>query len=173
MPIRTEIQPGDIGYLIYLHGTLYAQEYGLDHTFEGYVASGIGEFAICFDERKDCLWLAEDGGRIVGSIAIAGQTDQSAQVRWFLVDPQARGRGLGSGLVKAALDFCRAREFRSVFLWTISDLKGAARLYKQAGFHRTEHKTHEIWGALRTEERYDLTLDIASTPLTKWIGSVG
>lgn len=158
MQIRTDIQPGDIGNVIYLHGSLYAQEYYLDHTFEGYVASGMGEFAKSFDGCKDCLWLAEDSGRIVGSIAIAGQTDLSAQLRWFLVAPQARGCGLGSQLLKTALGFCRAGGFRSVFLWTLSDLKGAARLYRQAGFTLTEQNTHEIWGAVRTEERYDLTL---------------
>jgi ribosomal protein S18 acetylase RimI-like enzyme len=158
MQIRTNIRPGDIGYIIYLHGRLYADEYNLDQTFEGYVASGMGEFAKAFDERKDCLWLAEDGGQIVGSIAIAGQNDLTAQLRWFLVAPQARGCGLGSRLLQVALDFSRARKFRSVFLWTLSELEGAGRLYRQAGFHRTEHKTHEIWGTIRTEERYELTL---------------
>jgi len=172
MQIRTNIQPGDLGYVISLHGILYAQEYGLDHTFEGYVASGVGEFGKSFDERKDRLWLAEDYGQIAGSIAIAGQSDLTAQLRWFLVAPDARGCGLGNSLLKAALDFCRAREFRSVFLWTLSDLKGAARLYQQAGFHRTEHETHEIWGAVRTEERYDLTLEIAPNPLTIETGNV-
>jgi N-acetylglutamate synthase-like GNAT family acetyltransferase len=158
MRIRTDIRPGDIGYIIYLHGILYAQEYNLDRTFEGYVASGLGEFAKCFDERQDRLWLAEEGERIVGSIAIAGQPNQSAQLRWFLVHPDVRGIGLGGRLLKQALEFCRAREFRFVFLWTLSDLTAAAHLYEQAAFHRTERKTHEIWGATRTEERYDLTL---------------
>ena len=158
MRIRTDIKPGDIGYIIYLHGTLYAQEFNLDHTFEGYVASGLGEFAKSFDERKDCLWLAEESGRIAGSIAIAGQADHTAQLRWFLVYPEARGSGLGGRLLGDALQFCRSSAFRSVFLWTLSDLKAAAHLYQRAGFHRTEHKTHEIWGAMRTEERYDLAL---------------
>lgn len=157
MLIRTNIQPGDIGYVISLHGQLYAEEYNLDHKFEAYVASGMGEFAKSFDKGKDCLWLAEDGGRIVGSIAIAGQTDL-AQLRWFLVAPEARGSGLGSRLLQDALEFCRARRFRSVFLWTISDLKGAARLYRLAGFTLTEQNTHEIWGAMRSEQRYDLSL---------------
>src|SRR5882762_464383 len=89
--IRTDIRPGDIGYLVYLHGLLYANEYQLDHTFEGYVAAGLGEFARAYDERKDRLWLAEDEDRIVGSIAIVGQPDNSAQLRWFLVHPDARG----------------------------------------------------------------------------------
>jgi len=158
MQIRTDIRPGDIGSIIYLHGILYAQEYELDQTFEGYVASGLGEFAKSFDKRQDRLWLAEEGERVVGSIAIAGQPNQSAQLRWFLVHPDVGGSGLGGSLLEQALEFCRAREFKTVFLWTLSDLKAAAHLYEQAGFHRTEQKTHEIWGAVRTEERYDLTL---------------
>lgn len=158
MKIRTDIQAGDIGYIIYLHGMLYSQEYNLDHTFEGYVASGLGEFAKSFDQRKDRLWLAQESERIVGSIAIAGQADHTAQLRWFLVLPEARGSGLGGRLLGDALEFCRSSEFRSVFLWTLSDLKAAAHLYQRAGFHRTEQKTHEIWGTMRTEERYDLTL---------------
>jgi GNAT superfamily N-acetyltransferase len=156
--IRTDIRPGDIGHIIHLHGILYAREYKLDHTFEGYVSSGLGEFARSFDETKDRLWLAEEGGRIVGSIAIVGQADRMAQLRWFLVDPEARGCGLGGRLIHEALDFCRSRAYKSVVLWTLSELKVATHLYQQAGFQRTEQKTHEIWGALRTEERYDLEL---------------
>lgn len=158
MQIRTDIRPGDIGYIVYLHGILYAQEHNLDQTFEGYVASGLGEFAKSFDERKDRLWLVEDGKLIVGSIAIAGQPNLSAQLRWFLVHPEVRGSEFGGRLLKDALEFCRERGFRSVFLWTLSDLKAAAHLYQKAGFQRTEEKTHAIWGAVRTEERYDLDL---------------
>jgi N-acetylglutamate synthase-like GNAT family acetyltransferase len=156
--IRTDIRPSDIGYLVYLHGVLYENEYHLDHTFEGYVASGLGEFAKSYDERKDRLWLAEKDGLIVGSIAIVGLTNKTAQLRWFLVHPDARGVGLGRQLVQAALAFCRERSFESVFLWTLRGLPAAAHLYKEAGFERTEQKTHEIWGSIRTEERYDLTI---------------
>jgi N-acetylglutamate synthase-like GNAT family acetyltransferase len=158
MNIRTDIRPGDIGYLIYLHGVVYAREYGLDYTFEGYVAAGLGEFAKSFDERKDRLWVAEEAGRIVGSIAIVGHEDGTVQLRWFLVDTEARGSGLGSRLLREALEFCRDKEFRSVFLWTLGGLEVAARLYEQAGFRRTEQKRHEIWGSIRTEERYDISL---------------
>src|SRR5882724_925971 len=111
MQLRTTISPGDIGYIIYLHGILYAQEYDLDHTFEGYVAAGLGEFAKSYDERKDRLWLAETEERIVGSIAITGLPDHSAQLRWFLVHPEARGNGLGRELLAEALQFCRDRGF--------------------------------------------------------------
>jgi len=158
MQIRTNIRPGDIAAIVHLHGTLYAQEYGLDYTFEGYVAAGMGEFAKAYDERKDFLAVAEVDGRIIGAIAIVGLEDQTAQLRWFLLHPDARGRGLGRKLINEALKFCRDRGFRHVFLWTISELTAAAYLYKEAGFRRTEQNTHEIWGAIRTEERYDLTL---------------
>jgi GNAT superfamily N-acetyltransferase len=158
MPIRTDFRPGDIGRVVELHGELYAREYGLDHTFEGYVAAGLGEFAKSFDGGRDRLWLAEEGGRLVGSVAIAGHQDGAAQLRWFLVRPEARGSGLGGTLLNEAVEFCRGRGFRSVFLWTISELKAAAHLYRRAGFTPTERKTHDIWGAPHTEERYDLEL---------------
>jgi N-acetylglutamate synthase-like GNAT family acetyltransferase len=158
MQIRTRIQPGDIGYITYLHGSLYAAEHELDHTFEGYVAAGLGEFAQSFAESKDFFAVAEIEGQIVGSIAIVGQPDQTAQLRWFLVHPDARGKGVGRTLLHRSLAFCRDRQFKSVFLWTVSELTAAARLYREAGFHVTESKTHEVWGATRTEQRYDLSL---------------
>ena len=158
MQIRTHIKAGDIGYITYLHGTLYAAEYGLDHTFEGYVAAGLGQFANTYNSEHDYFAVAELDGTIVGSVAIVGQPDQTAQLRWFLVDPDARGQGLGKRLLRDAVDFCRQRNYKSVFLWTISELKTAAHLYREAGFQLTEQNTHEIWGAVRTEEKYELGL---------------
>ncbi|HEY2961561.1 MAG TPA: GNAT family N-acetyltransferase [Pyrinomonadaceae bacterium] len=156
MEIRTHIEPGDIGYITYLHGVLYAREYGLDHTFEGHVAERLGEFAKQYDPSKDYFAVAEIDQRIVGSIMIHGLPDNTAMLRFFLVHPDARGRGLGKELMGRALAFCREHAFERIFLWTISDLKTAIHLYKQAGFECTERNTHEIWGASRTEERYDL-----------------
>ena len=158
MQIRTHIKAGDIGYITYLHGTLYAAEYGLDHTFEGYVAAGLGQFANTYNSEHDYFAVAELDGTIVGSVAIVGQPDQTAQLRWFLVDPDARGQGLGKRLLRDAVDFCRQRNYKSVFLWTISELKTATHLYRDAGFQLTEQNTHEIWGAVRTEEKYELGL---------------
>ena len=158
MQIRTQIKPGDIGYITYLHGVLYAAEYGLDQAFEGYVAAGLGEFAQSFVEQKDFFAVAEIADTIVGSIAIVGHGDQTAQLRWFLVHPDARGQGVGRTLLQQSLAFCRDRRFKSVFLWTVSELTVAARLYREAGFRVTETKTHQLWGAMRTEERYDLSL---------------
>jgi ribosomal protein S18 acetylase RimI-like enzyme len=157
--IRTVLKPGDIGYITYLHGVLYAEEYQLDHTFEGYVAAGLGEFAQAFDPQKDFFAVAEEQSQILGSIAIVGQPDHTAQLRWFLVHPSTRGRGVGQQLIQAALDFCRQRKFTSVYLWTISELETASHLYRKAGFQLTEENTHEIWGSARTEQRYDLRLN--------------
>ena len=156
--IRTRLEPGDIGYIIYLHGTLYAQEYNLDRDFEGDVAIRMGEFAKTYDPRKDYFAVAELNGKIVGSIVINGLSDETAQLRWFLVHPDARGRGLGHQLIDGAIAFCRERGFKKVNLWTISELKAAAHLYRQAGFVVTREESHTIWGAPRTEQEYELNL---------------
>jgi len=158
MNIRTQLKPGDIGYIIYLHGALYAQEYELDQTLEGDVAIKMGEFAKTYDPNKDYFAVAELNGQIVGSIVINGLSDEIALLRWFLVHPDARGRGLGHQLIDNALAFCRERGFKKVRLWTIGELKAAAHLYKEAGFVVTREETHEIWGAQRTEQEYELTL---------------
>jgi GNAT superfamily N-acetyltransferase len=157
--IRTDLKPGDVGYIVYLHGTLYAREYQLDHTFEGYVAQRFGEFAASYDARKDLIAIAELDGRIVGSIVIDDKDNGTAMLRYFLVHPAARGRGLGRQLMDKALAFCRERGFKKVFLWTISELAAAAHLYRQTGFVCTRETTHEIWGAMRTEQEYELELN--------------
>lgn len=156
MSIRTELKPGDLGYIIYLHGLLYAQEYALDQSFEGDVAIGMGKFAQTYDPSKDYFAVAELDGRIVGSIVINGLSDDEARLRWFLVHPDARGRGLGRQLIESAIAFSRERGFKKITLWTISELKAAAHLYRQAGFVVTREDTHEIWGAMRSEQEYEL-----------------
>lgn len=158
LTIRTELRPGDVGYIIYLHGVLYAHEYGLDGTFEGGVAERLGKFAQEYDPRKDYFAVAELKGRIVGCVIINGLSDELAQLRFFLVRPEARGRGLGHELMNRALAFCRERGFRKIHLWTITELAAARHLYLQAGFVVTREETHEIWGALRTEQEYELEL---------------
>lgn len=156
--IRHNIEPGDIGHLIYLHGTLYAEEYGYDRTFEAYVADGLADFIQDFNPDEDRIWFAEAEGRIIGSISIVGHSEEDAQLRWFLVHPDHRGQGLGKELMGEALRFCRERNYGTVFLWTTSELKESGRLYRQFGFAKVEEKTHRIWGKDITEERYDLQL---------------
>jgi len=158
--LRHELRPGDIGYLIYLHGMLYAKEYGYDQTFEVYVAHGLVEFIHAFNPYRDRIWLAEVNGRIVGSIAVVRTSKVVTQLRWFLVHPEYRGHGLGKSLMQEALKFCKERKYNSVFLWTTSELNAASHLYLQAGFKKTEVKSHNVWGKFISEERYDLLLKL-------------
>jgi GNAT superfamily N-acetyltransferase len=157
--VRHELRPGDMGRVIAMHGELYAREYGFDHGFEAYVAETVAEFGRLARPEQDRLWLAERGGQLVGSIAIVGREDGLAQLRWFLVSTDARGAGLGRRLVSEALAFCRSAGYRSVCLWTVCGLDAAVHLYVAAGFRKTETKPPaSLWGAILSEERYDMTL---------------
>jgi ribosomal protein S18 acetylase RimI-like enzyme len=156
--VRHTIRPGDIGYLTYLHGIVYAQEYKYDTTFEAYVANGIAEFIQSFEPKKDRIWLAETRNRIIGSIAIVRCSKLEAQLRWFLVHPKYRGRGIGKELLKEAVRFSKRRKYKTVFLWTTSELDAARHLYIGFGFRKTKETEHIIWGKAVKEERYDLRL---------------
>jgi len=155
--IRNDLQPGDLGYIAYLHGILYAPEQGWDHTFDAYVAMPLAVFAKSHSSRER-IWIAEKGGKIVGSAAIVKFSEKEAQLRWLLLDPDVRGQGLGRRLVEEALDFCRRAEYSSVFLWTVNTLPVSAMLYRAMGFKETEELTHELWGSVVTEVRYELAL---------------
>jgi len=156
--LRCDLRPGDLGRVLLFHGVCYRQEFGWDHTFEGYVAESLARFALSYDPGRERLWLAEDGDQLAGCIAIVAHDPQQAQLRWFLVDPAWRGQGLGRTLFDEAIQFARDCGYGSVFLWTVSGLQAAAHLYRSAGFVRTEQDTHELWGDRLTEERYDLRL---------------
>ena len=151
---RNQLKPGDIGYITYLHGILYAQEYGWDYTFETYVAVPLAEFAKEHNDRER-IWIVEKDGHIAGSVAIVEASLSKAQLRWMLLAPELRGVGLGRYLVETALDFCKQHGYSTVFLWTVSLLTVATRLYQSVGFQLTEEKTHSIWGAQLTEQRYE------------------
>ncbi|MBI4429069.1 MAG: GNAT family N-acetyltransferase [Ignavibacteriales bacterium] len=155
--IRNDLRPGDIGSLILLHGTLYAKEFGWDHTFEAYVAGPLSGFAKS-SSRSEKIWIVEKSETIAGSIAIVEASACDAQLRWLLLHPELRGLGIGKKLMDEALRFCRDCGYHSVFLWTEARLIAAARLYHSFGFELTEEKTHELWGTTVTEQRYELVL---------------
>ncbi len=158
--LRHELRAGDLGYLVYLHGTLYAREYGFDHTFEAYVAGPMAQFALAASPRER-IWIAENDDGILGCVAIVSAGVDVAQLRWFLVDPRARGSGLGRRLLDDALGFCRATGYHSVILWTVSALEAAAHLYRTSGFRKVEERTGRPWGVPVVEEKYELQLVVS------------
>lgn len=155
--IRHELHPGDVGYITYLHGTLYAADQGWDYTFDAYVAIPLAEFSKSHSSREQ-IWIVEKGGKVLGSVAIIEFSENDAQLRWLLLDPSVRGKGIGRQLVEEALKFCRVAGYSSVFLWTVEALTVATNLYRSVGFKKTQETTHEIWGNVVTEVRYDLEL---------------
>ncbi|MDG6226178.1 MAG: GNAT family N-acetyltransferase [Candidatus Thermoplasmatota archaeon] len=157
MVIRNDIRPGDLGSLVRLHGVIYRDEYGFDHVFESYV----GEYmSRTFRELREGerVWIVEDGGEVLGCIAIVRHTDDQAQLRWFLLHPKVRGKGIGRSLLDAALDFARVSGYSSVFLLTESVLEVAASLYQKAGFELTWERRERKWGSGLIRQRYDLML---------------
>jgi GNAT superfamily N-acetyltransferase len=155
--IRNELQPGDIGGVIHLHGSLYAKEYGYGIQFETYVAEGLCEFMKRHNANRDRVWVCEHEGRMVGFL-LAMERDEAAQLRYFLITPEYRGIGLGSKLMGQFMEFVRARGYRKAFLWTTQELTTAARLYAAAGFRLTEEKESAAFGKAVIERRYDLVL---------------
>ena len=150
-------RPGDIGYVIHRHGLLYAREYGFNHEFDAYVAKGMAGFIETFS-ANDHLWIAETRGKFSGSVAIVRRDDATAQLRWLIVEPKERKKGIGRQLVHEAVRFSKERGFKSLMLWTIDFLLSARNLYKEAGFRLTETKTSRVWGKTLTEECWRLSL---------------
>ena len=155
--VRSNLQPGDVGYIVYLHGTIYSREQGFDYTFDSYVAGPLAEFARSCSPRER-IWIVESDGKIVGSVAVVRFSDDRAQLRWFLLDPCVRGLGIGRMLLGKALEFCRSAGYSSVFLWTVDALKPAMNLYQSHGFEPAQELTHELWGKVITEIKYELML---------------
>jgi GNAT superfamily N-acetyltransferase len=155
--LRTGLRPGDLGTIVHLHGALYARERGFDPTFEAYVATYLAEFARAATDRER-IWIAERNGRIVGCVAIVAAGPETAQLRWYLVHPDARGAGLGKRLLHEAVAFCREQGYANVILWTESTLTTAAHVYRSAGFRKVEAKPGRLGGLDVIEEKYELKL---------------
>lgn len=147
-------QTGDAGYIAHRHGILYDREYGLGGIFEQYVMDGLLKFLK--NPANSEIWVAESDGRIAGFIAIVGVDEKTAQLRWFLIEPEFRGSGLGRRLMSEAVEYCRRRNFDQVFLWTFKGLDAARHLYKSFGFVQTEEAPSDAWKAGLIEERWEL-----------------
>lgn len=156
--IRTELKPGDLGYLVYRHGKLYGEEYHYGISFETYVAAGVYEFYQNYNANLDRVWIAETGNNIVGFLVLMHRDNNAAQLRYFLIEPGYRGVGLGKRLLNLFMDFLQKAGYDSSFLWTTSELSGAASLYTRHGFILTEEKPSTAFGKPVIEQRYDLHL---------------
>ncbi len=144
--IRDTLNPGDVGYLIHLHGWIYALECGYNHEFEGYVCKTFYDFYKKYNPDNDRIWFAEYKGQIVGAIAVVEHSVKLAQLRWFILNPEFRGLGIGRRLMDNAMDYCRSKNYESVFLETTKDQKTAIRMYEKAGFTLSSTEEGFEWG---------------------------
>jgi ribosomal protein S18 acetylase RimI-like enzyme len=156
--VRTELRPGDLGHVIYRHGKLYGEEYNFGVAFEMYVAAGMIEFHKNYNPEIDRVWICEHGDKMVGFLLLMHRENNSAQLRYFYVEPAYRGMGLGRKLMDLYMDFLRESGYQSSYLWTTHELDAAAALYKKQGFRLTEEKSSSAFGKLLKEQRYDLAL---------------
>jgi ribosomal protein S18 acetylase RimI-like enzyme len=156
--IRTDLRPGDLGYVIYLHGSMYGQEYQYGISFETYVAKGMYEFYAQYDPDKDRVWICEDGGKIIGFLLGMHRSEEIAQLRFFILLPGYRGMGLGKKLMEFFMEYLREKKFRSCYLWTTNQQATAAFIYKKLGFELTKEKSSNAFGMELMEQRYDLHL---------------
>jgi DNA-binding MarR family transcriptional regulator/GNAT superfamily N-acetyltransferase len=158
-PVLRDPGPGDLGWIVQRHGALYAAEYGWDAGFEGLVARIVADFAQEHDPRLERVWIAEMDGRPVGSVmCVQDDAPDTARLRLLLVEPEARGHGLGDRLVRTAVDFARDAGYRDMVLWTNDVLTAARRIYQRAGFTLVAEKPHRSYGADLVGQDWRLSL---------------
>jgi len=151
-------QPGDMGWVVHRHGALYWQEYGYDERFEALVAEIVAEFVQNFDAQRERCWIAERDGEILGTVFLVKKSKEVAKLRLLLVEPTARGLGIGKRLVEECVQFARRAGYKRITLWTQSELKAARHLYELAGFRLVHRKRHHSWSRNLVSETWDLKL---------------
>ena len=151
-------RPGDFGWVVKRHAELYAEEYQWTEPFEGLCAQIVADFANTYDPKRERCWIAEMNGENVGCVFLAKDSAAVARIRLLLVDPKARGLGLGARLVDECVRFARGAGYKKITLWTHSVLIAARHIYEKAGFRLTRTDKHESWGRPVVSEYWDLEL---------------
>ncbi|MDG4828378.1 helix-turn-helix domain-containing GNAT family N-acetyltransferase [Solwaraspora sp. WMMD1047] len=161
--------PGDFGWIVQRHGVLYAREYGWDQTFEAFVARIVADYATDHDPRREAAWIADLGGEPVGSVLCTREDDRTARLRVLLVEPAARGMGVGAQLVDQCLRFARHAGYQRIVLFTCEVLAGARRIYQRAGFQLVDEHPTRAYGHDVVEQNW--ALELAATPPGRPAGS--
>jgi len=164
MNIKPEIRiecgyiPGSIGRISELHGTYYHNHWGFGLYFEAKVATGLSEFLQRYDKDRDGIWIATLNGHIEGSVVIDGihAENDGAHLRWFIISDALRGKGVGRKLIDRAIEFCKSKGYKTIYLWTFEGLDAARHLYEDVGFKLIKQQSGVQWGATVNEQYFEL-----------------
>jgi GNAT superfamily N-acetyltransferase len=155
-------RPGDMGWIVHRHGVLYAQQFGWNERFEALVAAIVADFITHEDPKRERCWIAERDGNSVGSVLLVKETGEVARLRLLLVEPSARGLGIGGRLVDECIRFARQARYRKIVLWTQDILHDARKIYARAGFQLIMSEPHDLFGSGLVGETWELVLATAA-----------